>query len=388
MDRAQNIMFELLRYMIGNVPLSDETKRGVDEDTLRKIYWLSKSHDIAHLLAEGLRQNGLLQKGTETAVAFHRAQQMAVYRYEQMQYEAERIYEALEDAKIPYMPLKGAVLRSYYPEPWMRTSCDIDILVKEKDLSVATKALETVLDYNNKGDFSHDISLFSENGVHLELHYDLIEEKYMPLIAKRLENVWERVELVGSFKYRYCVHAEIFYFYHVAHMAKHFVQGGCGARPVLDVWLLDNKLQYDEVVVNEMLKDAGLLKFCNEMRRLSKVWFSGEKGDDLTEELEEYILRGGLYGNIENKIAVERKRGKSRFKYVLSCIFHTYDEMASAHPILKKHKWLYPFFQVRRWVVVLFRGVSKRTKKALKVNREITKEREDSVAGLLLQLEL
>ena len=28
----------------------------------------------------------------------------------------------LEEAKIPYIPLKGTVLRDYYPEAWMRTS--------------------------------------------------------------------------------------------------------------------------------------------------------------------------------------------------------------------------------------------------------------------------
>ncbi|MBO4954226.1 MAG: nucleotidyltransferase family protein, partial [Clostridia bacterium] len=35
---------------------------------------------------------------------------------------------------IDFMPLKGAVIRQYYPEPWMRTSCDIDIHVKKDRL--------------------------------------------------------------------------------------------------------------------------------------------------------------------------------------------------------------------------------------------------------------
>ena len=43
----------------------------------------------------------------------------------------------IKKVQIPFLPLKGSVIRQYYPEPWMRTSCDIDILVDfEKDAHV------------------------------------------------------------------------------------------------------------------------------------------------------------------------------------------------------------------------------------------------------------
>lgn len=57
-----------------------------------------------------------------------------VYCYKRMNYEYEQVCDALEKAEIPFIPLKGVVIREYYPEPWMRTSCDIDILVREKNL--------------------------------------------------------------------------------------------------------------------------------------------------------------------------------------------------------------------------------------------------------------
>ena len=39
------------------------------------------------------------------------------------------ICSALNRESIAYIPLKGSVIKDLYPESWMRTSCDIDILV-------------------------------------------------------------------------------------------------------------------------------------------------------------------------------------------------------------------------------------------------------------------
>ena len=71
----------------------------------------------------------------------------AVYRYERINYELNCLTEALNQAEMPFIPLKGSILRQYYPEPWMRTSCDIDILVREEDIDAATQAIEKKLGY-------------------------------------------------------------------------------------------------------------------------------------------------------------------------------------------------------------------------------------------------
>ena len=36
--------------------------------------------------------------------------------------ELEEICEILKEENIDFIPLKGAFIRNYYPEPWMRTS--------------------------------------------------------------------------------------------------------------------------------------------------------------------------------------------------------------------------------------------------------------------------
>ena len=102
---------------------------------------------------------------------------LAVYRYEKINYELGRLRKVLNEAKIPFIPLKGSVLRRYYPEPWMRTSCDIDVLVHEEAVDQAAQIIVDKLGYAYEKKQYHDISLMSDGGVHLELHHTIKENK-------------------------------------------------------------------------------------------------------------------------------------------------------------------------------------------------------------------
>ena len=58
----------------------------------------------------------------------------------------------------------------------MRTSSDIDILVKMEDLERAVALVKEKLSYEEKGPrLRHDASLISPSGVHFELHFSILE---------------------------------------------------------------------------------------------------------------------------------------------------------------------------------------------------------------------
>lgn len=393
MKNTQKRLFELLRVVMFAEPLREETKVGLTEKNLIELYTLSKRHDLAHLLAEALDKNGLLDKKSGIAERFQKERRMAVYRYEQIHYETEAIYAVLEEAKIPYMPLKGAIIRDYYPEPWMRTSCDIDVLIQEQYLEQALNVLENQLGYKKKipklKGYQHDVSLYAENGVHLELHYNLIESEHYSLAAKLLSDVWENAKLAAEYTYRYEMKKEYFYFYHIAHMVKHFqIAGGCGIRPFLDLWLLKNREEYTQPAVEELLKKGKLLTFAQKSLELAAFWFAEGASNDLIEEMETYVLMGGVYGTVSNYMALQRSKKGGKFKYVLYKIFLPYKEMKIVYPVLQKKKWLYPLYQIRRWCRLLFCGISHRSKQELKWNAKLSKEHEDRVAGLMYNLGL
>ena len=99
----------------------DKSQYTLTDEELAKLYKLSKSHDLAHLVGDALIKNDLIGND-EIKAKYQKQVMLAIYRYEKINYELNRLRSALNEAQIPFIPLKGSVLRQYYPEPWMRTS--------------------------------------------------------------------------------------------------------------------------------------------------------------------------------------------------------------------------------------------------------------------------
>lgn len=354
----------------------DRTQYELSREELEKLYELSKSHDLAHIVGNSLIKNGLVSD-PELKAGFKKQIMTAVYRYEKLQYELTRLKDVLNEAKIPFIPLKGSVIRKFYPEPWLRTSCDIDVLVKEKDIERASELLTERMSYKKERKGSHDVSLFSESGIHLELHYSLIEEKRIENAELLLQSVWDHAAAVSD-TYEYILSDKMFYYYHIVHMAKHFVEtGGCGIRPFLDVWVLNHRIDFDREKREKLLSDGGLDVFAKQAELLSEVWFGNAEHTGISKQMEEYILRGGVYGTSTNRVAVQQQKRGGKVKYALSRIFIPYDVIKFHYPILQKHKWLTPTMEVRRWGKLIFCGHLKRTVNELKYNGSLS---EDSAA--------
>ena len=309
------IMFALIRQALKGEEMSEELKNLITPQTLERLYKLSKSHDLTHLLADSLDKNGLLI-APPIRNAFIQQRNMAIYRYEQQRYEFEQICEALAEEEIAYIPLKGSILRDYYPQAWMRTSCDIDILIKQGDLKKASQALVSKLDYNYESSNSHDESFYSPSGVHLELHHSLLEDCVNREASEFLDGVWEECSPCEDCSYRMQMSNEFFYFYHIIHMSKHILNGGCGIKPFLDLWIMDESFTLDKARVNKWLEKCNLLSFTKEARKLVEFWLNDGECEDGTKLFEEFLLTGGVYGTAKNRVSVERSQEGGKFKYI------------------------------------------------------------------------
>ncbi len=356
-------------------------------ERLQEVYKLAKKHDMAHLVAVGLGKNGLLDKGNPIAQKFLQEEIKAVYRYEQLNYELEEISATLENAKISFIPLKGSVLRAYYPESWMRTSCDIDILIHKEDVDKSSQILLEKLNYHLENSGSHDVSFYSPSGVHLELHYTLIEGGILEKVDALLEKVWDFSLPAIDKEYQRTLHGEMFYFYHIAHMAKHFQNGGCGVRPFIDLHVLSERGFLSEATI-VLLKEGGLWKFAENANALTEVWFGNGAHTQITKQMENYILNGGVYGNTENRVAAQQVKKGGKCKYLCTRIFMPYDELKFKYPILQKHKWLTPIMEVRRWFNLLKPSALKRSLHEAKSTANVTKEGTESMRVLLMELGL
>lgn len=384
-QKTIQILLALLRSAICDEKLTEKESHDYSSEMLPKLLKLSSKHDIAHLLILGLKKNNLISKEDMWLEQYI---PKAVFRYEQLNYEYERICLALEEAEIPFIPLKGSVIRKYYPEAWMRTSCDIDILVREEVVEKAVDILIEKYGYVFQRRTSHDLALFAPNKTHIELHYDLVEDGIANESSEVLKNVWDTAVVRDGFNYLYDMPYEMYYFYHIAHMAKHFEIGGCGIRPFIDLWILDNIKEKNVQKREELLNKGKLLKFAKEAGNLSNVWFGGVKHSVISQQMECYIIQGGVYGNIENRIMIQQQKQGGKIKYLLSKIFIPFEELQYHYPILQKHRWLTPFMEVRRWFKLISVRHSKNTIRKIKYSQNISGENNNSVKQFLSNIGL
>lgn len=359
----------------------------ISEKELLWFYKISKHHDLAHLLGYILEKQGLLNMGTESQTLFLQERKLAVYRYEQMQFEFEQICRILEENKIAHIPLKGAVLREYYPEPWMRTSCDIDILVKKEDLQAAIdKLVQGGFQYEETQ--IHDAHLYSESGVHLELHFDLMEDFVNKNFNAVLSTAWEQTKPVEGWEYRLQFSEAFFYFFHIAHMAKHFANGGCGVRSFLDLWILNQARVFQSEEAENLIKEANLLNFMQKAEKLSNVWFGEEAHDEVTKEMQSYIVGAGVYGTMDNQLALKQVEMGGKKKHLISRIFLPYDLLKKSYPKLEKYPILLPFYHIKRWCRIVFGKNNKRAFQELKTIATASEEKKQRLVALCENLGL
>ncbi len=385
MDRnTVELFFAVLRCAICGNQLKESEKECLSEDILQKLFSLSKHHNIAHLYATGLDKNGLL-KSTDDKIGKEII--VALYRYTQLNYEYLKLCDTLEAACIPFIPLKGSVLRQWYPEPWMRNSCDIDILVHKEDIKQAINILTENLGYTESTRSTHDITLVTQKGISVELHFDLIEEGRANNAIDILSSVWDNVSPKSGCQYHCEMTDEFFYFYHIAHMAKHFEVGGCGIRPFIDLVVLDG-VEYSQEARNELLKRGELLKFAESARELSRAWFNDEKLTETAFKMQDYILRGGVYGTSENRVAVNQAEKGGKKGYIFSRVFIPFEKLKRYYPILERHRWLALFMQVRRWFMLLKPNVRQMAKQELSANKNTDQNKAEEMSKLLKEIGL
>ena len=348
------LLLSLVRQVLCEEDTSDTKKTFTEEElsALVGVASLAKAHDVLPIIAEALAGYDIPKELQPLIKKLEKYKFAAVFRATSIMTEQAAICEAFSEADLPFVLLKGAVMRDYYPSPWMRTSSDLDILLKHEDIERACKLLEEKLDYSYMCQTPHDVSLSSPSGVHLELHFLLIEDMRIPKPTELLNSAWDYTVLVnGGAEHKLL--DEMFYYYHVAHMAKHFTSGGCGLRSFIDLWILDTRIEGDKAKRKDFVSRGELSAFSENASALASSWFSGTEKNEITERMQEYILPAGVYGDTENNIAVNAVRRGGKFGYLISKVFAPYDQLKKRYPKMGKYKIFLPILQVRRWIAFL-----------------------------------
>lgn len=351
---TQQELIDIIRYEIRGIPLPDGFSVS-DEDSLIE---LSKKHDLAHLVYDALEKNGMHCKSKAAMQQYY----ASIWRAEQMTHELESMTNLFEASEIDFIPLKGAVIRPLYPEPWMRTSADIDILFHEEDAESASNLLVMELGYtkDNEDASSHHLSLHvPSSDVHIEIHRMLFSDYQIDQnVLDQIPLIWEYANPCPGYKHLLHMSDPYLYFYHIAHMVKHISSnGGCPIRSLIDLWILDNLPDRDEVQRKKILEKANIQKFAEMMSATAKAWLEG--GEVPSDNLEQFILTGQMYGDLKDEVSFGIETD-GLGKYIIKRIFLPYDVLKYEFPVLQKQKWLTPFFQIARWARIVKKNYRKR----------------------------
>ena len=74
--------------------------------------------------------------------------------------------------------------------------------------------------------------------------------------------------------------------------------------------------------------EKGQLKdFEKEAVYLSEVWFSGKEETLVSKQLENFVLKGGTYGSLDNLVSIQQGKQDGRIKHIKNEIFLPYESL-------------------------------------------------------------
>ena len=119
MKQEEKVLISLASSIVNQTSADIHAISAVDMD---ELYRLAEFHQMTALVAAALESAGV------TDARLQQEQAKAIRKNLLLDHDRADIEEALEEAQIWYIPLKGVILKEYYPGIGLRQMSDNDIL--------------------------------------------------------------------------------------------------------------------------------------------------------------------------------------------------------------------------------------------------------------------
>lgn len=383
MEKTSEILIYLMKCSLQNTKPEEAPLAHADLEALLR---LAGAHSVAAMVCMALEKTAIFA-GADDAVKKHwrEAKNKAIRKNMLLDAERAAIMMQLESAGIWHMPLKGSILKDWYPKPGMREMADNDILFDPSERKRVRGIFQSrgykIVSF---GKGNHD-EYEKPPLYHFEMHVSLFHEMY-PKLAGQYRNVKEKLLPVDGTVCQFAFTPEDFYVFALAHAYKHYSGSGTGVRTLADFYVMNHHLggvmNRDEV--EQKLTRLGIAEYEQHSRVLAEKLFSGacplpeiELNTDEKEMLRFYC-DATTYGTIDNQIQnrLHELQGnaegitlRTKLKYCCARLFPGKEFCKYHYPFVYHHLWLLPFFWVWR---IADKGISHRKK----VKRELTLLRE------------
>ena len=381
----ERYLIELINAVLNNRKCDNPPK----QFNFEYLVQLSRAHSVDNLVYYAITRNNLKfpQSIFEAIKAGFRDHS---FRYASNSAELEYVEKMFDDNGIEYILLKGSIIRNLYPNPDMRTSCDVDLLCKKEDAKKIEKLMvSSGFEYTNEADAVDSYKKFPF--VSFEIHKELMGNRERFDCVK---NPWGNSVPLENTKCGKQLSLEDFYLYMIAHTVKHFSSGGCGIRAIMDIYIFLK--QYNDTLnweyINSVLSEYSLFKFSSELILISKIWFSGETADEFSDELSSFIINSGTFGTkttADVQDEIYKRNGKVIVKTpsLLKVVFLSYKNMFRRYPVLNKAPYLLPIYWVIRIIDVIINKQDK-VRKTFAYKPQFDENKISKVNNLLENLEI
>ena len=341
---AEDVVY-LAACMVNGEKPDAERVRGMD---LEQLYRAANRHLLTGIVGYALEAAGVRDP------AFVQAKSKAIRKIVLFDTERAAVLAELEKAGIWHMPLKGSILKEYYPKIGMRQMADNDILIDAHRAERVRDIMER-LSYLTEhfGTGVHD-SYFKQPVCNFEMHRALFAPAASEAVFEYYQNVKDRLVKDDGNVYGYHFTNEDFYIYIIVHEYKHFSNSGTGLRSVLDTYVFlkrfENQLDWDYIV--KEVEKLGIAEFEQQNRSLAMHLFGDGTLSTEDETMLQYIIGSGTYGTRQNYVSNRvRKLGsgkKGKLKYLMNRVFLPMESVESGYPFFYRHKALLPVLFVWR----------------------------------------
>lgn len=299
----------------------------------RRVFAIAKAHMVDSAVHFAVKDMPQCPPAAKEAFADAFARALKVE--EAYDIERARVFAALADAGVDYLPLKGILVKEMYPRRGMRRFSDHDVLFRPRQVRAVRRVMRS-LGYKSDraGGYSAHIGFTRPPLFNFEMHHDLFNRSMMNDWAA---SVWDRA--VRLFGHEFRLSDADFYAYGLAHLHAHFVTGGTGLKTYADLFVMRRALRLDPAEVSAALEGLGLVEFAADAEAVAERWFGDGQGT-VDDDTAVFILSSGAYGTVRHKIEDRVARGgKSSF---LRLVFLPFGEMKARFPFLKYLPFMLP----------------------------------------------
>lgn len=352
----------------GRIPEQGE----LAEMNLKQVYSMAKFHSLQSIvyicLAKCVKEYGKEIVSDEVFHRFAADYQLTMRRLVMFDVERESFLDFLGQRGW-YLCLKGVVLQRYYPTLGMRQMADNDILVDESLCpEIRDYFSSRGYEVESYGTGCHDSYL---RGM---LNFEIHRKLFMGVTrTRRGADYYGDVKsmlIPGDKPGEMLFGDDDFYVYFLYHAYKHYAEGGCGVRTLMDIFVYRTKNEkIDERYIKKQLDTLGISDYADGSYELAMRIFSPEaRPTDLFEpkmaEMLEYYITSGTFGTqqrmVENNVSEmaggEKVTAFTKLRYVWKRLFPDISYYNLSGMSLPRKI----FTVVKIWFSRLFRGIRNR----------------------------